>query len=133
MDQDGGTLPSVVVKRILLPLMNQMLRSPAASRQSKSALPSPFKSRWPTIDQFEGTLPSPTVCKVELAFINHRARLPLASRQSTSLSPSPLKSWVYTGGCASNFVIWPPIRMLNFVAIVPPMKLLTSDCSVFNP
>jgi len=64
------------------------------SRHSQSALPSPSKSRWPTIDQLVGAEPTAADCMTCAPFISHTAALPLVSRQVMSLLPLPLKSWV---------------------------------------
>jgi len=53
-------------------------------------LPSPLKSRCPTIDQLVGTFPIPADDERVAPFISHRAPLPLLSRQAMSLLPSPL-------------------------------------------
>ena len=59
-------------------------------------MPSPLKSRCPTIDQVVDTLPSPAVAKTCAPFISDMAMLPPVSRHAMSLLPLPLKSWVFT-------------------------------------
>src|SRR5258706_4293095 len=75
------------------PFMNQIPTLPLVSRHSKSTLPSPLKSRCPTIDQPAG--PAPTPAGVTCTpFISHTPVLPLPSPQAISLLPSPVQSWV---------------------------------------
>ena len=72
--------------------MNQMEVLPLVSRHSRSALPSPLKSRWPTIDQVLGNPTKTPVDDMAAPFMSHNARSPLPSPQTMSLKPSPLKS-----------------------------------------
>src|ERR1700691_1017777 len=59
IDQAVDTLPSAELLgfKIVVPLISQIDKSPAVSRQRMSALPAPLKSRWPTIDHVGGRLP----------------------------------------------------------------------------
>ena len=50
-DQFAGMLPSAARRGDLDPFMNHIAALPFVSRHSISAVPSPLKSRWPTIDQ----------------------------------------------------------------------------------
>jgi hypothetical protein len=54
------------------------------SRHSQSVLPSPSKSRWPTIDQAVGTVPSDPDDDTWAPFNSHIAVLPLLSCHSQS-------------------------------------------------
>jgi hypothetical protein len=45
--------------RTAVPFMNQIALLPLVSRHSRSYLPSPSKSRWPTSDQVRGGVPIP--------------------------------------------------------------------------
>ena len=74
--------------------MNQITVLPLPSCQSRSYLPSPSKSRWPTIDQVLGTPPKPPADRMDPLFIVYKAMLPFWSRQTMSLFPSPLMSCV---------------------------------------
>src|SRR5579883_1003937 len=88
--QLGGTLPRLLLDETAKPFISHSARSPALSRHNRSALPSPSKSRWPTIDQ-PGTAPRLPALATCPPFISHSAVLPPLSRQAMSLVPSPLK------------------------------------------
>src|SRR5262249_5228417 len=72
---------------------SQIAILPLVSRHSQSCLPSPLKSRCPTIDQVVGTAPNAFDDVTVAPFISHAATLPAVSRQAISLLLSPLKSW----------------------------------------
>ena len=74
----------------MVPFISQMPTLPLVSRQRMSALPSPLKSRCPTIDHVVGTLPKILVCAIEEPFISHAPTLPELSRQSTLLALPPV-------------------------------------------
>src|SRR5208282_198177 len=78
----------VVGFKIVVPFISQIATSPDVSRHSMSPMPSPLKSRCPTIDQVLGD----TVATYEVVgfkivdpFISQIATSPLVSRQAMSL------------------------------------------------
>src|SRR5262249_42907650 len=103
------------------PFMNQIPTLPLVSRQSKSALPSPSKSRCPTINQPAG--PAPTPAGVTCApFISHTPLLPLPSATATSLLPSALKSWELTVVSAKRPIL-PVCNSVNHSAPSGPILI----------
>jgi hypothetical protein len=74
--------------------MNQIEVSPLLSRHNRSAMPSPLKSRCPTIDHAADTPPILPDDNTVAPFISHNPKSPLPSRHPISLLPSPLKSCV---------------------------------------
>src|SRR5258708_6109386 len=74
--------------------MNQIAVLPLVSRHSQSDLPSPLKSRCPTIDQAGGTAPTHPDDITCAPLMSHTDALPLVSRHAMSLLPSPLGAWV---------------------------------------
>src|SRR5262249_25648926 len=90
-----------------VPFMNQIAVLPLLSRHNRSLLPSPLKSRWPTIDQAVGMLPMPLDDELAAPFISQSAALPLESRQAMSLQPSLLKSWVVGSSRTNTHAPWP--------------------------
>src|SRR5208282_4516686 len=92
-----GTVPTyeVVGFKIVVPFISQIATSPDVSCQRMSALPSPLKSRWPTIDQvLDDTVPTYVAVgfKIVVPFISQIAASPAVSCQRMSLRPSALKS-----------------------------------------
>src|SRR5258708_4332681 len=97
--------------------MNQIAVLPLVSRHSRSAFPSPLKSRWPTIDQAVGTVPTLPDPDTWDPFMNQIAVLPLVSRQVMSLMLLPLKSWA-ASGTARPITIFTPSDAIPWPACV---------------
>src|SRR5262249_5665964 len=104
---------------ICTPFMNQIAVSPPVSRHSRSALPSPSKSRCPTIDQLVGTAPISADDRMVAPFISQIAVLPRMSRQAMSLLWSPLKSWVL--GLSGLEAVKIHVAPRNELSCGPPM------------
>jgi hypothetical protein len=83
---------------LVAPFINQIATLPLVSRQRMSLLPSPLKSRCPTMDQLVGTMPRLPPPMLVAPFISQIAAVPSLCRQVMSLLPSPLKSWVAASG-----------------------------------
>src|SRR5260370_29976166 len=94
-------LPSPPACKIDNPLSNQLVVLPLPTRQRRSYLPSPLKSRCPTTDQ-PGTVPNPPACRICPPFMSHAAVFPLVSFQRMSLLPSPFRSCVFFGGAGTS-------------------------------
>src|ERR1700722_11561385 len=121
-----GTLPTneLFGFNTAVPFISQIATLPLVSRQSRSALPSPLKSRWPTMDHWPGTFETNELLglRTVVPFISQSTVLPELSRQAMSLKPSPLKLCVVRG---LNWKTVPhPLLLLTHWAMKPPVRFV---------